>query len=201
MKLAAHTLLADLATRTRANLDAARQFEGLSDQVLNYKTSPDSWSILECIEHLNRYGDFYLPEINRRLAAAPLVAAPKTPANNLFKSGWLGNYFAENMLPKEKLNKMKTFKKMNPAGSRLSRKVLQKFIEQQQQILDLLARASQADLSRTKTYISISKLIKLRLGDALRVVIYHNQRHILQAQKVLLQIEATAVHTASAVKH
>lgn len=187
MKLAAPTLLADLATRTRANLDAARQFEGLSDQALNHKASPESWSILECIEHLNRYGDFYLPEISRRLDKAP-----KAPAKNSFKSGWLGNYFAESMLPKEKLNKMKTFKEMNPAGSQLNRKVLHKFIAQQQEMLALLQRAKEVDLSRTKTSISISKLIKLRLGDTLRVVIYHNQRHILQAQKVLRKIEVAA---------
>ncbi|MGB3549023.1 MAG: hypothetical protein WBA17_18760 [Saprospiraceae bacterium] len=36
-------------------------------------------------------------------------------------------------------------------------------------------------MNRTKTAVSITKLIRLRLGDTLRVVVYHNQRHVAQA--------------------
>ncbi len=187
MTIATPTLIADLTARTKENLEAVQQFENLIDHALNYKVSAESWSILECIEHLNRYGDFYLPEIGYRL-----TSAPKGAANPTFKSGWLGNYFAESMLPKEKLNKMKTFKEMNPAGSQLSRGVLSKFCEQQRELLKLLQGAAKVDLSRVKTSISISKLIKLRLGDTLRIVIYHNQRHLVQAKKVLSQVALRA---------
>ena len=38
---------------------------------------------------------------------------------------------------------------------------------------------------KTKTAISISKLIKLRLGDTFRVLIYHNERHIKQAERAI----------------
>jgi hypothetical protein len=33
-----------------------------------------------------------------------------------------------------------------------------------------------------KTSISISSFIKLRLGDTLRLVVYHNWRHLIQAK-------------------
>ena len=80
---------------------------------------------------------------------------------------------------------MKTFKVMNPAGSKLDRKVLEKFIGQQKTTLELLEKAAMVSLTKTKTSISISSWIKLRLGDTLRVVIYHNQRHLVQAAKVM----------------
>jgi hypothetical protein len=89
------------------------------------------------------------------------------------------------MLPREKLNKMKTFKSMNPVGSELNMDTLKKFLSQQQAILNLLDKSKAVDLNKTKTGISISKWIKLRLGDTFRVVIYHNQRHIVQAERVL----------------
>ena len=65
------------------------------------------------------------------------------------------------MLPKEKLNKMKTFKDKNPIGSELDKKTIERFITQQEQILNLLDKSKEIDLNKTKTAISISKLIKL----------------------------------------
>jgi len=89
------------------------------------------------------------------------------------------------MLPKEKLNKMKTFKSMNPIGSNLDKTVLETFLSQQKTSLELLQQAEKVSLTKNKTGISISKWIKLKLGDTFRVVIYHNLRHIIQAEKVI----------------
>ena len=178
MKISNQELISDLIRRTEEVLLDAEELNQLSPEALNWKSKPERWSILECIEHLNRYGDFYLPEIDRRLLNARSVAA-----GAVFSSGILGNYFAKSMLPREQLNKMNTFQSMNPSGSDLDRSVLVKFLKQQQRMIELLRRARQVDLTRTKTSISISNWIKLRLGDTFRVVIYHNQRHIVQAQK------------------
>ncbi|MGB0929892.1 MAG: DinB family protein [Chitinophagales bacterium] len=179
MKATNEVLIEDLMDRTKGVLNEANLFLQIEPEGLNWKASEKEWSILECIEHLNRYGDFYLPEITQRIAAAS-----KKEGNMVFKSGLLGNYFAKGMLPKEKLNKMNTFKSMNPSGSQLDKSTLEKFINQQKQMLDLLQQARNIDLNKTKTSISISTLIKLKLGDTFRVVIYHNQRHIVQANKV-----------------
>lgn len=174
-------LLNDLNNRTTQIISELSYFTSLSESELNQRRTPKSWSILECIEHLNLYGDFYIPEIKNRIENA------RHPDRNEFQSSWLGNYFAESMLPGEsgKLNKMKTFKEMNPLGKKLDVSVLTRFLDQQHQLLKLLEMARKVDLSKTKTSISISKWIKLRLGDTLRVVIYHNQRHMLQAKAVL----------------
>lgn len=180
MKLESNKLIADLIDRTKENLNSAEGIKQLSFEKLNWKMNAESWSALECFAHLNLYGDFYLPEIETRIYSAKYAKAVP-----LFKSGLLGNYFAKAMLPKEKLNKMSTFKDKNPVGSNLTRSVLDKFIAQQKLMLELLDQARNIDLNRTKTSISISKFIKLKLGDTFRVVIYHNQRHIVQAKKAI----------------
>lgn len=177
MKISSQELINDLVERTKNVLNQAEELKQLSVEDLNQKIAPEAWSALECIEHLNRYGDFYIPEISQRIKHA------NSEKKEVFKSGKLGNYFAKMMLPREKLNKMKTFKEMNPLGSTLTKDQVDKFIHQQKQMLDLLDAARNIDLTRTKTSITISKLIKLRLGDTFRVVIYHNQRHLIQAQK------------------
>ena len=180
MKFEKEELIEDLIERTKNNLNEAQKMSSYNLEQLNWKASTESWSVLECLEHLNRYGDFYLPEINTRIKNSSISVSDST-----FKSGWLGNYFAQSMLPKEKLNKMKTFKSMNPAGSQLDKTVIKKFMDQQKEMLDLLNMARRYNLNKIKTSISISKWIKLKLGDTFRVVIYHNDRHILHAQNVI----------------
>ena len=89
------------------------------------------------------------------------------------------------MLPKEKLNKIKTFKDKNPMGSDLDKVTIERFVLQQEQLLNLLDASRAKDLNKVKVPISISEWMKLKLGGVFRVVIYHNQRHILQANRVL----------------
>ena len=179
MRVNSETLITDLIETTRKHLNQIEKFKQLSEKELNYKANSLSWSVLECIEHLNLYGDYYLPEIEHR------ILHNKYPEDAIFKSGVLGNYFAKLMLPNEKIKKMKTNKDKNPVGRKLEKSVIDCFIQQQQKMLELLNKARSVSLTRTKTSISISKMIKLRLGDTFRFVINHNQRHLIQAENVL----------------
>ncbi|WP_330745867.1 DinB family protein [Chryseobacterium sp. CP-77] len=179
MKISTSELLDELKNRTKQHLEFAEMLSSKTEHDLNFRTSADSWSTLECLEHLNRYGNFYIPEINRTISSA------KKSSQLYFKPGILGNYFAKSMLPKEKLNTMKTLKPMNPIHSNLDKRVVETFIKQQQKMLELLEEAQYIDLEKTKTSISISKLIKLKLGDTFRFVIYHNQRHVEQIKRIL----------------
>lgn len=181
MKFNRTTLLGDLKTQVNAATGKVHDFKQLTTEKLNFKKSPESWSILECIEHLNLYGDFYLPEIERQI-----LAAPKSPMAETFKSGWLGNYFANSMLPKDgKVNKMKTFKKMNPANSQLPLTTIDRFLKQQEHLLTLLRLAETVDLTKTTTGITLTSLLRFRLGDTFRFFINHIERHVLQAERVL----------------
>lgn len=179
MKIATEKLLQDLIVRTEKITLQVQNFEKLPEQKLNWKQNAKSWSILECMEHLNLYGDFYLPEIKKCIENSKSVSQSK------YTSGFLGNYFAMSLLTKEKLNKMKTFQDKNPCGSKLNTITLERFIDQQQQLLHLLNESRTVNLKTTKTAISISKWITLQLGDTFRIVIYHNERHLEQANKTL----------------
>lgn len=184
MKFKSNTLIEDLIERSRQNMNAAQSFLELPLERLNHKETPEKWSALECLEHLNRYGNFYIPEIKQGIYES------KFKAEEWFKSGLLGNYFANSVKPREKLNKMKTFASMNPEGSALDKSTIERFIQQHKEKIELLNASREVGLNKTKTAISISKLIKLKLGDTFRVVVYHNERHIVQAQAALKQSEA-----------
>jgi len=180
MKIQNEQLIKELVDLTKAHLKRAKEYRAMPVDTLNWKANPKKWSVLECLEHLNLYGDFYLPEMQKRIKTGKKANATAT-----FSSGWLGNYFAKSMLPKEKLNTMSAPGGMNPVGSSLNETHLERFIAQQERLLSILEQAQTIDLTKTKTSISLASWIKLRLGDTLRVVIYHNKRHIVQADKVL----------------
>src|SRR5688572_20438305 len=118
-------LTQSLIEQTRQIINQVEKLKNHDLNTLSWKENPTSWSILECLEHLNLYGDFYLPSIENKIKNAD------TKNDLEFKSGLLGNYFAQIMLPKEKLNKMKTFKDKNPLNAKLDRIVIDKFIHQQ----------------------------------------------------------------------
>jgi len=180
MKIQTNQLLADLLKRTHQSTAAAHRFKALSVEQLNYRDSPTSWSILECIEHLNLYGDFYLPEIEKQILKQKQTSNPTH-----FKSGFIGNYFANLMLVKEgKVKKMQSPKDKNPINSALTVITIDRFLKQQEALESLLVQAAKIDLVKTKTAISLTKAISLRLGDTLRFFVYHIERHILQAQRV-----------------
>ena len=93
------------------------------------------------------------------------------------------------MLPKEKLNKMKTFKDKNPLHSNLDPTVMDKFIAQQNTLLDLLHQAKNVSLNKVKIETSLSSLIKIKLGDTFQFFINHIIRHLKQIEKIQIALK------------
>lgn len=177
--ITSNDLISELKIRVQKHIQISKTFLMLSEKTLQSRISDKSWSVLECLQHLNLYGDFYIPEIEKKMNAS------SSKKETYFKSGLLGNKFAMDMLPKEQMKTMNTFKSKNPIHSNLEKEiVIPEFINQQEKFLELLSIASDKNLSKIKTSITIP-LLKFRLGDTFRFVIYHNERHIVQAQNVL----------------
>jgi hypothetical protein len=185
MKIEQSQLIQELRDLTHAAQAQVKVFQSYPLEQLNYKSSDSDWSVLECMEHLCLYGKFYLPEIERRMMKG--AAVTKTH----FKSGWIGNYFV-NMIKATNTKKIKATKPMNPAGSELDFSTLTLFSTQLEWLDVLLVKAKKVNLTKVKTAISLSKFIQLRLGDTLRFLVYHNERHILQAQRIDGQYAAKA---------
>lgn len=171
-------LIQTLLEQTRQIINQAEKLKSYDLNTLTWKENEISWSVLECLEHLNLYGDFYLPQMESKIKNS------STKTDIEFKSGILGNYFAKSMLPKEKLNKMKTFKDKNPLNSNLKKTVIDRFITQQIKLLDLLNQSRNVSLNKVKIQTSISSLIKLKLGDTFQFLINHNIRHLKQIDRI-----------------
>ena len=63
--------------------------------------------------------------------------------------------------------------------------VVTEFIEQQEQLLQLIEQARTVNLGSIRIPISLTKWIRLKLGDTFLFVVAHLERHILQAERAL----------------
>jgi len=162
------------------------EFSPLDEAALHFKPSPVSWSILECLEHLNRYNRFY----NAELAAALAKQAHTKPACNSQQVtySWLGRKSYEAVRP-ENAQASKTLQRMNPSSSHLNRAVLEEFLQHQANLALLLEKAAGADLNQKAVRIEFFKLFKLKTGEAFQFLVAHEQRHMQQALRVKQQYQ------------
>lgn len=177
MQQNSHQLLKELESISAKALLTVQSFKTLTSEQLNFRIHQNSWSILECLEHLNLYGDFYLPEMERAILTSKSTAVPE------FKSGILGNYFAE-LMRAEKNKKMASPKDKNPIHSDLSETAILRFEKQTERLRHILQLSENVNLNQVKCGISLSRFIRLKLGDTLRFYIYHIDRHVQQANRI-----------------
>jgi len=173
-----------LISKLEAELDrqievVVREFQNLENSKLLQTTDEGGWSVVQNLEHLNFYYNYYNPTINQALESA----SPDTKADT-FSSGWLGGYFTKSMDYRGK-GKTKAFKDYIPNTDLDPARVISDFITNQEELLRLLRLSKDYNLTKIKLPISLTKLIKMRLGDVFQFVIMHNERHIVQAQSRL----------------
>ena len=164
------------ALRARVRTD----FAALPPALLNQRPAPASWSILECLEHLNRYSRYYNAALAQELPPPRPALLPLPEVAH----SWLGRKSVEMMHPTN-ARRNTTPKRMNPLGSQLnSGRVLAEFDQHQTRLLELLAQAHGTNLNRATIPVEFFRLLKLRLGEALEFMVVHQQRHLQQAQRV-----------------
>lgn len=98
-----------------------------SREQLAQHPEPNRWLVLDNLEHLNLYNDFYLPTFENVLAKGE---ANDWKSRETYHSGWLGAYFVKSMKPQgTKIpNKMNTFKDKNPMLTAVPDNVVERFL-------------------------------------------------------------------------
>lgn len=162
-----------------------KRISKLSNDQLNWKPNPGTWSVHEVLAHLNSYASFYHPTFSKKISNTRF-----TNAKEAFLSSPLGRSAWKSMKLGRVNNikrKFKAPKEHNPSHepSLLNSDNLKLFKEGQEELLSIFEAAKNVNLRRVKIPISISKIVRLRLGDALLFVVYHNQRHMQQIKNLI----------------
>lgn len=178
-------MLAKLAKETQEMLDFANELKQLTPEQLNWKPSPKKWSVAECLGHLNIFAKHYLDRAEKAMTEAkPLATAPQQ-----FKSGYWGEKLTTTMkpLPDGQIpSPMGTMGKFDPAKKeRVNAETLNTFIQYHQLMLELINKADKYDLQAIRITSTLGPIIRFKLGDTFRFMVAHDQRHLLQAQRVM----------------
>lgn len=161
----------------------ANQLLGFPQEILQKQPSNGGWSMAQVLEHLNFYSGYYIKAIEEKLHHH------QTQPQEIFRSGWFGNYFTNMMKPSPDntvKNKMKAMKNATPPPQVDGKVALDQFIADQHVLLNLLQIAKSVNLNKLRVPTSLTKLIKLNLGDTFRFFIAHEQRHMIQINRALI---------------
>lgn len=177
-------LLQQLQLQTNSFLDeAVQKWQMMPAPQFSLQPSPAAWSAKQCLAHLNSYGNYYLPAIERAIAKSK---EKNKKVSAVFNTGWLGNYFTKMMQPGsngEVSKKIKAFKEYIHSNDEEGDIIIARFIDQQEKMLELLEAARTAGLGTTRVGISIAPLLQLQLGDIFMFITAHTHRHLLQAKR------------------
>jgi len=155
---------------------------GLTDDQLNWHPAEGSWSILDCLQHLNVGVTKTLPAFDRSIAAGR--AQGKT-SNGPFRYGWFARMVARSMEPPPKW-RMRAPKliRVAPATGRRSAEVLPEFARVRDQLAERVRQADGLDLAHVRLISPVNRLLRVPLGCYFDFILAHDRRHLWQARNV-----------------
>ena len=154
-----------------ATIDAARA---------NHKPAAGSWSALECIQHLNLVNRHYIAETEKKLKGLP-----DSPQSS-YSSSFMGRQFVKTVHPDTIGKKTPTLGSMKPEQSELNQKaVCDEAVAHSERLLAMIETAATKDLGGVRVKSVIGPIIRFKLGDVLRIITLHDQRHIQQAKNAI----------------
>lgn len=164
-------MTADHLMQTQKRLSST--LDGLSDSQLNFKATPESWSVAECVEHL---------AISENMFNGMLQGALKEPANPAMRDSVT--------MPDEKLigfisvrdTKVKTPEPFEPSGKFGSHEeTLKAFTTKRQEHIEFINTTNE-DLRNHYGKLPFATI------DGLQIILFmsgHTERHVKQMEEVM----------------
>src|SRR5438067_11197875 len=162
-KFKSEELINQLEADVRKIIQAAEHLRQADPVKLGYAPEEGKWSVAQVLEHLNAYSRYYLPVIEKSMIHIT------RDVNAWFIPGFFGNYLTKMIMPKnvfEVKNRMKAAKAFCPSRGVNVETVFNEFFEHQNKLLQLLEVARRRNLNSIRIPIYMTKLIRLKLGDA-----------------------------------
>ena len=165
----------------QSQADLHRIADGLSHEQFNWKPGPKSWSVGECVVHLNTMAKGYLPPMREALADDP----PR--ADGPFTYGFIARKFTDAVRPGSRpiptAGAMDPTKKVDASGVDKAR-ALAAFDGYTEDFVNVCREADGLDLARIKVRSPFLRLLRLPLGAFLDALGLHAIRHVAQAERV-----------------
>ena len=169
-----------LAFELSANDQTAQALvAGLNVEQLNWQPVPGSWSVGQCLEHLCKVNEIYVPPIS-----AALQAKPDSPVDQIIP-GWFGSWFIRTFIdPSPSSKRVQAPAKIRP-GARIELSVLDRFLSGNQSCRGVILGARAKNVNRVRFWNPFLPGLRFTVGTGFEIIARHERRHLLQAERVL----------------
>jgi hypothetical protein len=156
-------------------------FGGLSVQQLNWKPTPEKWSVGQCIKHIILSNELYFNMLDS--------IANGTKMSNFWEKMPLlpqmfGNLLIKSIHPKN-LTKTKTISKVNPIQSNIEADIISLFRQHQNRLIEKLLASQTVNAQSTIITSPFAGFVVYSLFDLYNILWIHEERHFLQAKRVM----------------
>ncbi|HKS28847.1 MAG TPA: DinB family protein [Pyrinomonadaceae bacterium] len=169
-----------VAEAERIRDEAGARFGQLSGAQLNWKPSPEEWSIAQCFDHLILTNRPYFPVFEKIASGQHKTKlwerVPVLP-------GLFGRLVLGAVRP-ESARKVKARKGFQPAASDVDGQIISRFAQHQDELVSLMKATEPREIDRIIITSAISPVVVYSLLDGYRILVTHERRHFQQAERV-----------------
>jgi len=153
---------------------------GLDDERFNWRPDERSWSVAQCLDHLNVANRVYLTTMREALERARQAGAVRRGA---LRPGVVGRWFVASLEPPPK-RRLPAPKKIVPAARKGRTEVMAEWGRTQGEVKELLREAAGLDLNGTRFVNPFIPLVRFSIATGFQVIAAHERRHLWQAGRV-----------------
>lgn len=171
-----------IAAANAVTSEVQASFGHLTPQQLNWKPDANQWSIAQCFAHLVEANESYFPAFHQ-------VVAGEKKTTLWQRVPWLptmmGTLIVKAVSPETK-RKLKAPRIYRPASSDIDGAIVRHFLERQEQVIQSMQAMKGLAVEKIIMSSPVTDLITYSVLDACRIIVAHEQRHLLQAKRVLM---------------
>ena len=161
--------------------DVEAQFGTLSVSQLNWKPSPEEWSIGQCLHHLVTTNETYFPQLIAIISGTKKRSIwERLP----FLPGFWGRMLVKSMTPEPK-TKMKAPSVFRPSQSNITADIVSVFKTHNEELLSYFQSLDAVDHQKVIITSPAAYFVTYSLFNAIRILTNHEERHYQQAMRAL----------------
>jgi hypothetical protein len=150
----------------------------LDEERFNWRPDERSWSVAQCLDHLNVANLAYLDPMRTALNRKGRVR------RGAIQPGFFGRWFVATLEPPPK-RRLPAPKKIVPAARKGRDEVIGEWRRIQAEVKELLRAGAAQDLNGIRFVNPFFSLIRFSVGTGFQVIAAHERRHLWQAERVL----------------
>ncbi|MCB0586773.1 MAG: DinB family protein [Phaeodactylibacter sp.] len=178
----ANTYLNTIIERiARVSQEAQNAFGGLSANQLNWKPGEKQWSVGQCLEHLIVSNRTYFPQLK---ALGDDTRTPTFWERMPLLPGLWGKLLLKSITP-EPRQKMASPTAFRPVLSQAPADIVGQFTAHNQELVKHLRNTRGLNHRHTIITSPANRIIVYSLYDAVNILANHEERHLLQAKRVM----------------